>query len=255
MARREKGFVPDLDLVAGLLEDPSQGIDTVIVCNPNNPTGVLLGRDELLSLVSDHPGVCFVVDESYLPFVDGAESISLVGETRFPNLLVLSSMSKIFSIPGLRTGFITAAPEIIHRFMASYQPWSVNALAQATLVHILGNPGPMEAFVRETRAFVRMERTRFEERMAACPGLTLLGSTTPFLLAEITSGATSAQLCREIGDRRILIRDCANFEGLSDRFVRFSLKTREVNMTLASLLLGSSLLDPGLLSGNGGGLP
>ncbi|MFH1156152.1 MAG: threonine-phosphate decarboxylase [Pseudomonadota bacterium] len=244
MAVKETRFTPDLDRVAMLLDDPAAAYDTVVVCNPNNPTGALVQPSRILDLVRCHPRVCFVVDESYLPFVDNAQSLSLVRESRFSNLVVLSSMSKVFTIPGLRTGFITAAPEVISSLMTWYQPWSVNALAQAAVVHLLENGHAMEPFIRETRAFVNREKALFEKSLAGFSGLVLYPSSTYFLLAELTCGITSQEICRAVGDQRILIRDCANFEGLSNRFVRFSLKTREINMKLISVLAGLDAFRP-----------
>jgi threonine-phosphate decarboxylase len=236
MAVPEHQFQPDLTKLSDLISNRSLGYDTVIVCNPNNPTGTLIQKSAIIDLVCRHPSVRFVIDESYLPFVQGAEAITLTGETALPNLIVLSSMSKIFTIPGLRTGFVCADPDIINAFMAYYPPWSVNALAQAAVVHLFENASAIEPFVEKTRSFVRKERTFFENMLMDLSGIRLYRSSTYFILAEITANLTSADLCHIIGNERLLIRDCANFEGLSDRFVRFSLKTRKANLKLATLL-------------------
>ncbi len=235
MATPESRFQPDLNRLSELLGE-NLGYDTVILCNPNNPTGAMVKKEAILALVEAHPSVHFVIDESYLPFVAEAEAMTLTGEVRFPNLIVLSSMSKIFRIPGLRTGFICADPPIIEKFYSCYQPWSVNALAQAAVVHILENRSVIEPFVKKTRAFIREERTVFEDAIGDLSGLKLFRSKTYYLLAELKAGLASHALCRRVGDGKILIRDCANFEGLSDRFVRFSLKTRDQNLRLAGLL-------------------
>jgi threonine-phosphate decarboxylase len=190
-----------------------------------------------------------VVDESYLPFVEGAENISLVGDDRFSNLIVLSSMSKIFRIPGLRTGFICADPGVIKAFMHYFQPWSVNALAQAAVTHLLGQTSETAAFTARTREFVHGEKALFASRLADCPGIWLFPSQTYFVLAALEPPMDAPTLCRLMGDEHILIRDCTNFDGLSNRFVRFSLKGRETNMALVNALnkhlSGSIGLNPG----------
>lgn len=252
MATADNWFAPDLDMVAELLDsnsfDPqsfdSQRIDTVVICNPNNPTGALVGKKPILDLVRAYPKVRFLVDESYLPFVEAADEITLVGEDRFANLLVLSSMSKIFRIPGLRTGFLCANPGVIARFMHYFQPWSVNALAQAAVTHLLGLDSDTEAFTASTRQFVDGERALFEKILADCQGIKLFPSHTCFVLGKLEPPMDAPTLCTLLGDRRILIRDCTNFQGLSSSFVRFSLKNRETNMALAKLLkqhLGANL--------------
>ncbi len=122
MATPDNRFAPDIDLLSSLLSNSGEKIDTIVICNPNNPTGTFIQKTTILDLLDRHPGVFFVVDESYLPFVDNADEISLVSEIRFANLIVLSSMSKIFCMPGLRTGFVCASPAVIDRFMAYTSP-------------------------------------------------------------------------------------------------------------------------------------
>jgi threonine-phosphate decarboxylase len=211
-------------------------VDTVFICNPNNPTGVLMLRDKIEYLLKKHQNTLFVIDESYLPFVENAEDISLVSETGYENLIVLSSMSKIYRIPGLRTGFLSADPRIVEKIMSYYQPWSLNALAQAVIEHIFDHPEAIEPFFRKTRLYVKAERQRFMESIEEVKGIELFDSSTCFILARLKEGLTSGQFCEKIGRHRILIRDCSNFYGLSDQYVRFSLKKRDTNDHLSSLI-------------------
>ncbi len=232
MSSKENGFRQNLSTISSMASD----VDAVIICNPNNPTGTLIPIEEIVALVKAHPDTWFVVDESYLPFVAEAERLSLVAETRFPNLMVLSSMSKIFRIPGLRTGYLCADPGVIEKMMKFYQPWSVNALSQAAIVHILKNPEHIAPFLHTTRQFVMTERTIFMEAMAGIDAVKLYPSDTYFMLAEVMGKMNSGDVCRRVGQERILIRDCANFHGLSDRFVRFSLRDRETNLHLTRIM-------------------
>ena len=236
LADKSRNFQLDTEGISATLSRSDNAIDTVIICNPNNPTGTLVEQGRLVALVEEHPGVFFVIDESYLPFTDHGEAMSLARETGFPNLVVLSSMSKIFTIPGLRTGFLSAHPDVVKRFMAYYQPWSVNALAQAAVVHLLENRETTEAFVSRSRSFMKEEKALFYETMSRCSGIKLFPSTTYFVLAELLKGTSAVEVCRIVGNERMLIRNCANFHGLSDRFVRFSLKDRKSNTALAAAL-------------------
>jgi threonine-phosphate decarboxylase len=224
----ENNFVPDLDQLSA----KAKHADLVFICNPNNPTGTLINKQDLETLICRHPGTCFMVDESYLPFVPEAEEVSLVRQTHLPNLLVLSSMSKIFRIPGLRTGFLTGAKALIQKVMVHYQPWSVNALAQAVIKDIYDHPGDILPFYRQTRKFIVKERRNFVQALAETNGIRLFNTPVYFMLARLDR-ILAAQLCRRVGDDKFLIRDCSNFKGLSDRFVRFSLKTSEINLALA----------------------
>ena len=180
-----------------------------------------------------HENTCFIIDESYLPFVDQAKEISLVSNIEYKNLIVLSSMSKIFRIPGLRTGFLSGEQKMVEKIMAYYQPWSVNSLAQAVIEHIFDHPETIEPFYQKTRDYIKEEKQVFIESLKDIQGLQLFDSSTYFILARLTGKTSSKEFCEKIGKDKILIRDCSNFLGLSDQYVRFSLKKRKINQLLA----------------------
>ncbi|MCK5836552.1 MAG: pyridoxal phosphate-dependent class II aminotransferase [Desulfobacula sp.] len=232
LAKASELFVPDIDDLSRM----AQAADTVFICNPNNPTGSLLSREKLVYLIQKHKNTIFIIDESYLPFVDQAREISLVSDTGYENLIVLSSMSKIFRIPGLRTGFLSGAKGLVEKIMAYYQPWSVNALAQAVINHIFDHPERIEPFYQRTRDYITAEKQIFLESLKNIKELQWIDSCTYFILARLTGGLTSKMFCWRIGQHKILIRDCANFTGLSDQYVRFSLKERPINARLADLI-------------------
>ncbi|MCK5835953.1 MAG: pyridoxal phosphate-dependent class II aminotransferase [Desulfobacula sp.] len=228
LAAKEQNFEPDIDR----LSIQAESADLVFICNPNNPTGALIPRDKIEYLLKKHKNTCFVVDESYLPFVDKAHEISFVSRVHHSNLLVLSSMSKIFRIPGLRTGFLSGDTALVDKVTAYYQPWSVNSLAQEVIKDIFANPGTIEPFFEKTRSYIKREKHVFTQAIEGLPGIRLLGAPTYFVLAELEH-YTAPEFCRAIGQDKILIRDCSNFYGLSNHFVRFSLKTREINQALS----------------------
>ncbi len=128
LAEEDDGFVPDLNRFGDRLSDA----DSAFVCNPNNPTGVLIPARQLRDLCGSHPRVCFVVDESYLPFAPEGERQSMAG-CGLGNVVILNSMSKIYRLPGLRIGFLIGQPEMIQKAVRYRQPWCVNGLAQAAV--------------------------------------------------------------------------------------------------------------------------
>ena len=232
IAKDSNQFNPDIDQISRMAEQA----DTVFICNPNNPTGALVLREKLEYLIKKHNKTVFIIDESYLPFVDRANEYSLVSKTGYENLIVLSSMSKIFRIPGLRTGFLSAAQGITEKILSYYQPWSVNALAQAVIEHIFNYPERIEPFYKKTREYIKEEKRIFLENLKDVQGINFFESSTYFILAVLTNGGTSMDFCEKIGRHKILIRECSNFLGLSDRYVRFSLKERKINQYLAELI-------------------
>ncbi len=224
-------FQHDIDRI----QKQIKGADTVFICNPDNPTGVLIPRDDLECLCKTHPDIRFIIDESYLPFVGNCESETMIN-SGLSNILVLNSMSKIFRIPGLRIGFLIAPEPLIEKFRHYALPWNVNSLAQAAVIYLMNQGAESDEFIAATRTFLENERNRFAERLGTASGLRLFPSRTSFILIRLLEKKAD-EVCAYLAQDKILIRNCANFRGLSDCFVRISLKTQEINDILAEKML------------------
>lgn len=227
LAREDADFQPSLDEISSRLA----GADTVFICNPNNPTGQLIPGHSLKLIIEAHPGVRFVVDESYLPFVPNCETESLASVAA-ENVIVLQSFSKIFAVPGLRLGFLIAMPDVINTLRPFKQPWSVNRPAQVAGSFLVAQ----KAFVREVAQFVQKERKTFLGYLEGVDSLHPLPSAVHFILFKLKGALRAPELFRLMAERKILIRDCSNFHGLSNRFVRIALKTSEANKACADIL-------------------
>jgi threonine-phosphate decarboxylase len=230
-ARREEGFRPNLDALSAAADQA----EALFICNPNNPTGALLEREHLIALCAAHPDTHMIVDESYLPFVPGSEGHSLLG-CGLSNLLVLNSMSKIFRLPGLRIGFVHGTEAIIDRLRRQMLPWSVNALAQAAVIYLMTRREEIERFVSGSCRRLNAARRAFHQATARIRGIDLFPSCTSFLLMRLTGNWTAPEVWEAMAEARILIRDCSNFEGLGDRYIRISLKEEAANQHAAELL-------------------
>jgi threonine-phosphate decarboxylase len=224
-----QGFAPPLEQLKNALEPG----DLVFICNPNNPTGVLLDPEAISTLAADRPDCRFVVDESYLPFAPEAGSLAHRGAD---NLLVLSSMSKIHRIAGLRIGFLMGPAPVLARLHPHRPPWSVNALAQEAVTFLSTHPGPVKQFLDETRSFLETEKQLLNQRLQGCHGLRGFPSRTSFVLLQLPAPATAAHVCQALARERILVRDCSNFIGLDPRFIRISLKDGDANRRVAECL-------------------
>lgn len=227
-AREENEFEPIIDEIQSKLA----GVDIAFICNPNNPTGRLIPGKHLKSMLSAYPKVCFVIDESYLPFVPDWEAESLIGAAA-DNVVVLHSFSKIFGIPGLRLGFLAASPEIIKAFEPFKRPWNVNRPAQAAGSFLTSQ----KSFVKETADFVQKERSAFLGYLKGVDTLRPFPSSVHFILFKLNGGLNASELCSRMAEHKILIRDCSNFYSLSNRFFRIALKTSEANKACARILI------------------
>jgi len=223
------------------------GCDAVFICNPNNPTGRLLGPEELAPLLEAAAagGAMLIVDEAFMDFAPRRENLSLMGPAcRRRELLVLYSMTKFFGLPGLRLGAAVAGAPVIERLKRVKAPWSVNALAAVAGAAALQDRGHMA----ETLRTVDQERDFLFSALASIPGLNPFPSAANFLLLDISgSGMSSFELVEKMAGLGILVRNCANFYGLDDNFVRVAVRTRAENKILAESL--------GRVAGGGQGQP
>jgi threonine-phosphate decarboxylase len=225
------GFQPDLERVSNCLDQ----FDTVYLCNPNNPTGVLIDYDELYQLCRSHPQVTFIIDESYLPFVINAEKVSMLN-AQLPNVIVLLSISKIFGIPGLRIGFLIAGHDRINQFKSYLLPWSINSLAQEAVRYLADHKNLIDSFVQKARIYCEKQRHKFHDMFDTPGEIKLYPAKTPFILIKLPPTLAAREVRQHLAEELILIRNCDNFRGLSDRYIRISLKTPEANQLIAARL-------------------
>lgn len=227
LTREEDEYEPNLLEI----EDALKGMDSVFVCNPNNPTGRLIPSKVLRDLIYNYPKIRFIVDESYMPFVPDADSETITG-LDVDNVVVLHSFSKIFGIPGLRLGILTGSIELVRSFARLKQPWSVNRLAQAAGEYLL----EQDKFVMEVARFVERERDAFLDIVKDISELRPFPSAANFILFELTGGMNAPEVFHKMAQKKILIRDCSNFYGLDDRHIRIALKSPEENRLCAEKL-------------------
>ncbi len=234
----------DFRLAMDKLDKAASDADAVYLCNPNNPTGNMTSGRLLRDLAGNHNRTLFIIDQSYLPFVSGgkAESLSKCG---LPNIIILHSLSKIFRIPGLRIGFLEAQPAIIEKISAFIQPWSVNSLAQKAIQWLADNPETVNDFISRSQDYCSRQRKEMIRQLATVEKLQVWQSRTSFLLARLPSGFTSDWLCRQLAEKRILIRNCSNFNGLDNSYFRLSLKTAGINKIVSRLIVSLLQNKPG----------
>ncbi len=149
----------DLEAMAAAVDERTR---LVIVCNPNNPTGVYRGADEIERFLDALPeDLAVLVDEAYFEFVDrpdAGRTMSMARER--PNLLVTRTFSKAHGLCGLRVGYGVGGAGWIDALDRVRQPFNTNALAQAAALESLRHPAALERRVRETVGRARPPRGR-----------------------------------------------------------------------------------------------
>jgi len=203
--------------------------DILFLCNPNNPTGNLILDDHLI--IDKLPSKLIVVDEAFMDFLPDEENRTMVKKTE--RVIILRTFTKFFALPGLRIGYLVAHKDIIKVLKQHQIPWSVNVLAQEAARIILDN----KDFINKTRLFIKKEREFLFDEINKIKGLAPFPSVTNFLLVEIEDETlTSSVLTEKLIQRGILIRDCANFRELGNRFIRIAVRSHKENLSLLRVL-------------------
>jgi threonine-phosphate decarboxylase len=139
-------------------------------------------------------------------------------------------------VPGLRIGFLIGPPDLLAPVRRGLLPWSVGSLAQAAVDFLMTPTDSIDAFLEKTRRHVNREMKHFSKQLDRLPGFELFPSCTIFSLIRLPGGVTATQAVSRLLAHRILIRNCANFRGLSERYIRASLKSRGENDRLVDRL-------------------
>lgn len=208
------------------LEDITDDVTLIFLCNPNNPDGKFFEREEIIFYLNRYKNTFFVIDETYEDFI--LKDISLVKYVdKYKNLLVLRSFTKTFALPGLRLGYLIANEKIVKQIYSLQITWSINSLALLAGELIVDNyeylKPPVERIINESRWL--------QSEIAKIKGVDVYFSELNFFLCR--SNMKSSILKRYLANNfSILIRDASNFRGLSENHFRIASQLREKNLIL-----------------------
>lgn len=226
-AAKEQQYKPDLSELYALF----QQADLVFIGTPNNPTGVIYEKEELLEIAeqSRQTGTYVVMDEAFLDFVDVAHQASLLDQLeRFPHVILIRSLTKMYAIPGIRLGFAIAHPDVIERMKGKQVSWSVNGLALRA-----GEVCMRETdFEEKTRELIRTERAYLRDELVNKFNLDVCASEANYLLVRTPKDRSVTQLQQLLGRKGILVRNCEKYPGLTPQDFRIAVRTREENRRL-----------------------
>jgi histidinol-phosphate aminotransferase len=195
-----------------------------IVCNPNAPNGSFINTDELASLADEVSGV-LLIDEAYVDFAE-KNCTTLVKD--FNNVIILRSMSKGYSLAGIRFGYAIAKPDLIAGLVKVKDSYNVNAVAIAVATAAIRD----QDYFQKTVEKVKAERTRLTEQLRNL-GFDVPDSSSNFILAECKS-SKAVEVYEKLTQRNIFVRYFA-YQELKDK-LRITVGTAEQNDTLLSAL-------------------
>lgn len=194
--------------------DVPDDADLVVVGNPTNPTGVLHDRAEILAL--RRPGRILVVDEAFADAVPG-EPQSLAG-CSLPDVVVLRSLTKTWSLPGLRVGYALGAPDVLARLTARRPHWPLGTL-QLAAIAACSTPA---AVARAAEGAAELADLRAQlVRALAGAGVEVIDGCAPYVLFRVPDAALMRKHLRVKG---IAVRRCDTFVGLDGQYLRAAVR-------------------------------
>lgn len=187
------------------------------LCCPNNPTGTVTPRQDILQLAQEHPHSLVIVDQSYEHYTPQP----LLSPTDTPqNVLLLHSMTKEYAIPGLRLGYVTGHPHLLQPLRALRQPWSINQIAIDAAHYLLRH----HQDYRIDLSSLMTERHRVAQALEQTGLVDTHPSDTHILLCHLRQGS-ACQLKHLLAlQEGILIRDASNFHGLTPAHFRIAVQ-------------------------------
>mgnify|MGYP001772674647 CR=1 FL=1 len=223
-----KRFTLDVDaLISDIIKASKPSV--LILSRPNNPTGRLASLNEIDDISSRiPPHVAFIVDEA---FIDLSKAAPLPERE---DLVVIRSLTKAFSTPGLRLGaVITSNRNILGRLEAAAQPWPVDSITACAFSRFLKTASARE-HVRLGAQLAASELARLTAELRST-GITVYDSSAPFVLVR-HDVRPNPGFVRELQRRGIYARDCSSFFGLGPSYTRLSVKLPEENSVLLNVI-------------------
>ncbi|BEP28585.1 histidinol-phosphate transaminase [Helicovermis profundi] len=206
----------------------------VFLCNPNNPTGELISKDEIIRLLKSVKSYV-VVDEAYYEFAN-LTTVDLIND--FPNLIVMRTLSKGFALASLRIGYGVASKEIIKKLYSTKMPYNLNSFSQKIGTIAMDE---REIFIDKINSIIN-ERERIITSLNSIANKdkfdfknssqNLTASKANFILLKVNN---KENILKKFNANNILIRDFKDIPILKD-YIRFSIGTTDINNKILEII-------------------
>lgn len=217
--------------LTGMLAAITPKTRVIFVANPNNPTGTVVAKAELLRFIEQvPPQVLLVMDEAYIEFLDGAaDLVALIRAGAKPNLLLMRTFSKIFGLAGLRLGYGIGHPDLVAAFEKVRQPFNINSIAQAGALAALDD----ETHRRRTRENNAAGLKFFASAFASL-GLEFVPSAANFVLVKVGDGQKVFEAMQRTG---VIVRPMGGYQ--LGEWIRITVGTAKENERCLAALKGA----------------
>ncbi|MCM1499860.1 MAG: aminotransferase class I/II-fold pyridoxal phosphate-dependent enzyme [Clostridium sp.] len=234
MLKNLDDFELDVDMFVKTL---NESMDMLVICNPNNPTGKAVTRSQMDTILQycQQYNICVMVDETYVEFVRDIDLISSVSLTKkYDNLIVLRGVSKFFAAPGLRLGYaVSSNRNFLEAAAGSRIPWNINSYASVARVMFED-----EHYINLTRSLIQTERNLIFSALSSRKTIKVFKPEANFILIKLLKEEqTAADVFDYCIKRGFMIRDCTDYNGLGDKYIRFCFLKPEQNDAVVNTIL------------------
>lgn len=214
-------------------------IRTLILINPDNPSGNYIKSEDVIRLLAwcEKQRIRPVIDESFVDFSD-EEDVTLINDEtleRFPDLVVVKSLSKSYGVPGIRLGVLaTADSGLLGRIRAALPIWNINSFCE----FYMQIEGKYHKEYEISLVQLKEARRKLMESLSQIGGLRVVPSQANYIMAEVTGGVTAKELTRIMLTRyNLLIKDLTEKTGFTGRqYIRLAVRDQEDNQKLVTAL-------------------
>jgi len=226
-----KNWKLDIDSIL----ETSKNSEAIFLCNPNNPTGLFSYHliERLIEGIDD--SIKILIDESFIEFVDEKKHARTFIEkiNEFKNIVILRSMTKSFGLAGLRLGYCVSHPSIAGKISLNKITWNINGLAQLAGVTALENL----SHLRRARKIIKSEREFMHIKINnKLRSFSANKSDVNYYLIRLHHGNSTQIRDLLLKNNGILVRDCSDFKGINDKYIRVAVKTHDENLELLNSL-------------------
>lgn len=222
--------------IKDFIQNISDDIDAIMICNPNNPTSALIDREDLLHLIdyAHKRNINIIVDEAFIELTAGVNINSVASFVKqYGSLFVVRALTKVMAIPGLRLGYAIGDSSVIEKMQKRKIPWSVNTFA-CNIGKVLNGD---TAYFEETARWLSAEKEWLYNELVKIKKLKIFKPETNFILIKILDKDINSSSLRDLMiSKGILIRDASSFMFLDERFIRVAIKDRKANNRLVAAL-------------------
>ncbi len=211
----------------------------VLLINPDNPTGHFLKKEDLFKLLDELKlrNVQLIFDESFIDFAEPSIRYTMINESiieKYPNLVILKSISKSYGVPGLRLGvLVSSKPELIQEVQKNNSIWNINSFAE----YFLQIYDKYKSSYKESCDKLAAERVRFEKKLSKLKDIQVYPSQANYIMCKYTGAKTVTEITETLlQEHNLLVKNLTRKYGCGAQYMRLAVILPEDNDLLVEAL-------------------